>query len=139
MIYSKFDEEVYEDFLDSLSELTGYPKSMIKNLLDAVMLYTVDLIADDVIQSDLKPTSIEFPAYPLGVIKFSRDLRGKDNDRTFEFVPTREFYDMFFSAFFEGKTPMLEIMRTNFDLEASKLDENNLLRLENLYAKSTGT
>lgn len=125
-------EESYRDTCESISELTGYPYKLVDGVLKSLQLYIIDGIADEVIESDRKPETISFPIPSIGEIRFSRDLRSKDGDVHFEFIPTEEFCNQFRDAFFYGKTILLKVMKSNFDSDLAKFDESNLLRLESL-------
>lgn len=125
-------ENEFSEFKSELSDLTGYPEKFIDNLYKSALLYSIDTIADATIESDYKPGVVEFPIFPFGKLRFERNLRSKDTDTSFEFIPSESFYDMFYKAYFDGETPMLKIMRANFDIDLASLNRNNLLSLERL-------
>lgn len=116
--------------VSSVSELTGYPESVIDGVLSAMRLYLLDRVADEVIESDYKPETLLFDVYPFGTVKFSRDLMSKNADKDFEFLPDKDFYDDFKRAYFYGKTPLIDIVETNFRETMKEFTQDNLLDLK---------
>lgn len=134
---SEYRQQKFSELTLMITELTGYPEQIVENVFNAVRLCTIEKIADEVIQSECKPGSVEFDVFPFGVVRFTRDLRGKDTSSRFEFVPSEQFYDEFMKAYFEGKTPLVSVIQENFNDSVSQFDRNNLLRLEKLYDNET--
>jgi hypothetical protein len=113
-----------------LKRLTHYPESIIINILNAQRLMLLDNISDKAIEDDDKlPEVIEFSLAFFGKFRVERLYEGRSSDELqWYFTPTEEFNKLFVKAFYEGKSPMLKIMKKNFK-EYAKFRSDNIIKV----------
>ena len=110
-----------------LSQLTGYPPAVIKDILEADRMYTLDKICDDVRDIVDKPIRYEFDLSGYGVVRLIRLTDSETSDSRWVFVPTDEFRDGFFNAFYYGISPIIKRAKTNFN-QLIKMRMSNILK-----------
>lgn len=118
----------YKETCNEISHLTSYPYEVVANVLRAAFLCSLDQVADQTIEEDILPNSVEIPLGYYGILRISRDMVSKNPQLEFELIPSESFYKMFFDAYYHGNTPTIKIMKKNLD-DIIKYRADNLLRL----------
>ena len=124
------DTEIQEEYrkrCKELSDLTGYPFSVIVNILWSFQLLALNEVAESTEDTDVKPEDMEIPIPPWGSLVYHRNLDTHDAEPTFGFRPTVEFYGKFWNAYFKGRADLLDIVEDNFNKIMMNKTSDNLL------------
>ena len=126
MEFSESDNAKLTEEVQALSQITNYPPAIINDIIRADRMYTLDKICDEMKDVGELPErySITLPGY--GEIRLVRLTGGQTTNARWSFIPSQEFINGFFNAFYYDISPMYDKIRYNFSsiMESRK---NNLL------------
>lgn len=113
--------------VQDLSVLTGYPPSVVKDILEASRMYIIDQISENAQNFEDKPTRYEFDLPGYGFVRLIRLNEAETTDSRWVFIPDDNFREEFFNAFYYGISPVINKARVNFD-ELMKARLGNILK-----------
>lgn len=102
------------DEVQAISQLTGYPQAVVKDIVEADRMYVLDRICDDMHDVGMLPDRYTFTVPALGDIRLTRMSGGRTTDAKWTFLPSEAFRDGFFNAFYYGISPAFQRARANF-------------------------
>ena len=126
MEFSETDNEYFVEEVQALSQLTNYPPAMINDIIRADRMYTLDRICDDMKDKGELPERYSFKVPGYGEIKLRRLTGGQTTNAQWSFMPSQEFINGFFNAFYYDISPIYDRVRYNFS-QIMESRKNNLL------------
>lgn len=114
MELSGSDNEYFVEEVQVLSQLTNYPPAMINDIIRADRMYTLDKICDEMKDIGELPDRYSFKLPGYGEIKLRRLTGGQTKNAQWSFMPSQEFINGFFNAFYYDISPMYDRIKYNF-------------------------
>lgn len=126
MEFSESDNAKLTEEVQALSQITNYPPAIINDIIRADRMYTLDKICDDMKDVGELPEryAITLPGY--GEIRLQRLTGGQTTNARWSFMPSQEFMNGFFNAFYYDISPIYDKIKYNFD-QIMESRKNNLL------------
>lgn len=110
-----------------ISTLTDYPEEVVRTVLYALRLVQLEDVADKAIDSDELPETMSLHIPGFGTVRAERLLNGRTSDLAWKFIPNNDFQNLFMKAYYEGKTPLMDIATYNFK-DTLKFRSDNIIR-----------